>query len=343
MIRWNNDYNHGAHPNILKALEETNSLAFAGYGRDEWCLKAEKRIKDRIKSPDADVHFLLGGTGVNYTLIAAALRPFESVISADSGHINAHETGAVENTGHKIETLPHKDGKITAEQIQNKAYSFMSSGVKEHITKPRLVFLSFPTEYGTVYSKKELCDIRRVCDECGLLLYIDGARLGYGLGSEACDVSIEDISALSDAFYIGGTKCGALFGEALVINNPVLKPNFRSYMKQNGSMLAKGWLLGLQFYTLFEDDLYFKITEKATKNALKIKKAFTEKGLEMYPDSPTNQQFVLLSKDQMEILSRNHIYEYQEPMGDKHLVRFCTSVSTLDSDIDTLIADINNL
>lgn len=234
MIRWNNDYTHGAHPAVLNALMETNQHSYCGYGLDEWCERAATEIKAHLGDVDADIHFLLGGTQVNYTVIDAALRPFQSVISANTGHIHAHETGAVEHTGHKIQAIPGENGKLTPNSIAAEANAYRMSGTKEHITQPKMVFLSFPSEYGTIYSRQELQEIRNVCDEYSLYLFIDGARMGYGLGSEQCDVTLTDLAALADVFYIGGTKCGALFGEALVILRDDLKKDFRSCIKQNG-------------------------------------------------------------------------------------------------------------
>lgn len=344
MIRWNNDYNHGAHPAILTALEQTNETGYGGYGLDEWCRKASEKIQSYLGRADVDIHFLTGGTQANFTVISAALRPFQSVISADTGHINSHETGAVEHCGHKIHALKAADGKISAKQIRQEALLFAQSGTKEHITQPKLVYLSFPTEYGTIYSRQELTDIRSVCDEYNLYLMIDGARLGYGLGASTCDITLDDLASLADVFYIGGTKCGALFGEAVVIRNDDLKDNFRSYIKQNGGMLAKGWLLGLQFYTLFQNDMYFRITRKADEDAMKLKAAFRTRGIPFYLDSPTNQQFVLLTEEQMASLGQNHVFEYQFPVEpDLHCVRFCTSWSTKPEDLDALIRDIEAL
>lgn len=344
MLRWNNDYNRGAHPAILQALIDTNDTAYGGYGLDEWCDKAKIEIKKYLHNDTADINFLLGGTQANYTVIAAALRPYQGIIAADTSHIHSHETGAVENTGHKIHVLPNVDGKLTAAAIAAEAENYHISNIPEHITQPKMVFLSFPSEYGTIYSKQELMDIRRVCDDYKLYLYIDGARLGYGLGSEQCDVTIADIAAIADAFYIGGTKCGALFGEAVVLLNDDLKDHFRNYMKQNGAMLAKGWLLGLQFYTLFKDGLYFDITAHANKTALRIKDAFAAKGIPFVFESCTNQQFVRLTQEQMDKIGKNHIYEYEGKIDEKyHAIRFCTSWSTKDDDVDILLRDISSL
>lgn len=344
MIRFNNDYNHGAHPAILEALSQTNDTAYGGYGLDQWCEAAADEIKKYLDRPDAAIHFLVGGTQTNFTVISASLRPYQSVISAESGHIFSHETGAVEACGHKVEALPATDGKITAAQIAEKAESYRTSGVKEHIPQPRMVYLSHPTEYGTIYSKKELEDIRTVCDEYGLYLFVDGARMGYGLGSPEADLTLADFARLTDAFYIGGTKCGAMFGEAVVILNPALKTDFRSYIKQKGGMLAKGWLLGLQFHTLFRDGLYFQITKKAVDQAMRLRQAFEEKGIPAYINSPTNQQFVVLENGQMETLAKGYYFEMDHKVDDRHTcVRFCTSWSSTDEDIDSLIADIRAL
>ena len=341
MIRWNNDYNHGAHPAILEALQNTNNTSYDGYGLDDYCEAAKAEIQKYLGEVDADIHFMVGGTQVNFTVIAAALRPFESVISATTGHINDHETGAVENTGHKIHALKSTNGKITAEQIAAEAQSFCDSGTKEHITQPKLVYLSFPTEFGTLYSKAELEAIRTVCDNYGLYLMVDGARMGYGLTAPTNDVTLEDLARLSDVFYIGGTKCGALFGETVVILNKDLKPHFRSYMKQNGGMLAKGWLLGLQFHTLFKDGLYFEITKKANEDAMKLKQAFAAKNIPFFIESSTNQQFPILTTEQMEQLTEHHSVSYIAKIDDNHhCVRFCTAWSTDPADLDTLLTDI---
>lgn len=344
MIRFNNDYNQGVHPEILDAFVKTNTESYGGYGLDEWCEKGAAAIKQYLGGKNADIHFLIGGTQVNYTVITAALRSFQGVISADTGHINNHETGAVENTGHKIHARKGVDGKLTASEIREEAEIYRTSGAKEHITQPKMVFLSFPSEYGTIYSKAELIEIHNVCKEYGLYLFIDGARMGYGLGSSVNDVTLADLAELSDVFYIGGTKCGAMFGEAVVIINDDLKDNFRSYMKQNGAMLAKGWLLGLQFYTLFKDGLYFEITKYADELAMKLKTAFEEKQIPFYIESFTNQQFVILTDNQMNKLSEKYAFEYQGKMDDNHhMVRFCTSWSTRKEDVEALVKDISIL
>lgn len=344
MIRWNNDYNRSAHPAVLSLLKETEDLSYPGYGLDSWNDRAASIIKGLIQSDCADVHFLLGGTQANYTIAAAALRPYQGILCADTAHIHVHETGAVENTGHKILAIPGVNGKITAEDIAREAEAYRVSGVQEHITQPKLVYLSFPTEYGTLYSLNELNAIRNVCDEYNMYLYIDGARMGYGLGSPENDVTLPELAMLADAFYIGGTKCGAMFGEAVVLLNNDLKDHFRSYIKQNGGMLAKGWLLGLQFCALLQDNLYFTITRFADDEAMRIRNAFREKGIPFFIESPTNQQFVILTASQLEQLGKKHISEYEQSLPDgRHVVRFCTSWSTQPEDTDELITDIFSL
>lgn len=344
MIRFNNDYSHGAHPEVLEALARTNDESYGGYGQDEWCEKAEGIIKNYLNCPQAAVHFLVGGTQANFTVIASALRPYQSVLSASTGHIHVHETGAVENCGHKVQTLAPVNGKITAEQIRGEAELYRVSEIPEHITQPKMVYISHPTEYGTIYSKRELEAISAVCREYGLYLFVDGARMGYGLGADGADVTLEDFARLADVFYIGGTKCGALFGEAVVIVNPLLQTDFRSYMKQNGAMLAKGWLLGLQFYTLFQNGLYFKITKKAVEYAMEIRRAFAEKGIPAYIESETNQQFVVLENTRMEALAEKYIFEFEKKIDDTHsCVRFCTSWSTKPEEVQQLTEDIRRL
>lgn len=341
MIRFNNDYNCGAHPQVLEALVCHNTESYGGYGLDEWCEKGAAEIQKYLDCPEAAVHFLVGGTQANFTVIAAALRPYQSVICADSGHIHVHETGAVEHCGHKITALPAKDGKITAAQIAEEAELYRTSGVQEHITQPKMVYISFPTEYGTIYSKRELEEISAVCRKYGFYLFVDGARMGYGLGASQNDVTAADLARCADVFYFGGTKCGALFGEAVVITNPELNVDFRSCIKQNGAMLAKGWLLGLQFYALFKDGLYFEITKKADEYGMQIRDAFARRGIPSYIDSPTNQQFVVLENSQMEKLGEKYIFEFEEKIDEIHsVVRFCTSWSTKAEDVDALVADI---
>ena len=343
MIRLNNDYCHAAHPNILKAIAETNLEAYPGYGLDPWCEKARSMIRTKIQQPNAAVHFLVGGTQANYTVVSAALRPWQSVICADSAHLNDHETGAVEHAGFKCETTHAENGKITAQQIGEIAAAYRNSCVQEHITQPKMVYISFATETGTVYSLEELQAIRQVCDEFDLYLFVDGARMGYGLEAIGGNVTAQDMAEIADVFYFGGTKQGALFGEAVVITNDELKPFFRSNIKQNGGMLAKGWLLGLQFATLFENDLYFDLARKANEQAAKISKALIDKGLRLASESNTNQVFVLLSEEQNEALADKFALEDEGMCGPLRKVRVCTSWSTTDEEVSAIVKAIKEL
>lgn len=342
LIRFNNDYNRGAMPSVLDALRNTAADSFAGYGEDEWCSAASKMIKNLTRD-DASVHFLPGATQTNFIVISAALSPVQSVIAADTGHINCHEAASVENTGHKILELPNKDGKITARQINEAAGKYYEGGEPEYLTEPKMVYLSFPTEKGTLYSKDELSAISEVCRKYNMYLFIDGARLSYGLMSPQNDVTLSDIAQLADVFYLGGTKCGTLFGEALVITAEPLKRRFKAYMKQNGSVLAKGWLLGLQFAAVLKNGEYFEAARRADMLALKIKDAFKAKGIPFWVESFTNQQFVILSDRQREALSKNYFFEEQERTGSGTVVRFCTSWATGEDEVDRLIADIEKL
>ena len=278
MVRFNCDYSEGAHPKVLKKLIETNLEQTSGYGEDEYCTKAAQMIKDECKRQDIDVHFLVGGTQTNLTVISTALRPHQGVISAITGHINVHETGAIEATGHKVLALPSLDGKLTAQQIQTTYDEHFNDATCEHMVQPKLVYISQPTELGSIYSKAELTAISETCWKNDLLLYIDGARLGCALCAEDNDLNLHDIAELCDAFYIGGTKNGLLFGEALVICNSSLNKDFRYMMKQKGGLLAKGRLLGVQFMAMFEDNLFYDIANHADKMAKLIKDACINKG-----------------------------------------------------------------
>ncbi len=344
MIRFNNDYNRSCHPAILKALEDDFENSYPGYMTDERCQKAREEIKKYLGCPSAEIHFATGGTQANAMVIASALRPYESVVCAETGHINVHETGAVEHTGHKIEALPGARDKISAKELDAYVGKARSSEIAEHITQPGMVYISFPTEFGSIYSLAELKELRAVCDRYGMYLFVDGARLAYGLASPKCDVSLADLCALSDVFYIGGTKCGAMFGEAIVIRNDSLKKGFRNMIKQSGAMLAKGWILGIQFETLFRDGLYFEIGKMAVDYALKIKKAFNDKGIDSYIDSSTNQQFVTVTKEQAEMLARDFIYENEDELEDgRKVIRFCTSWATKEEDAQALIKAVDTL
>ena len=276
MIRFQCDYQEGAHPSILKKMEETNYEQTVGYGNDPYCESARKKIRELCNAPEADVHFLVGGTQTNFTVISAILRPYQGALAAVSGHINVHETGAIEATGHKVLALPSEDGKITAAQVREAYEAHWNDADHEHIVQPGMVYISHPTENGTLYEKEELQALSRTCRELGLPLFLDGARLGYGLMSEKSSLGLSEIAELTDVFYIGGTKVGALFGEAVVITNPALKKDFRYLIKQHGGMLAKGRLLGIQFNVLFTDNLYFDIAKGADELAMRLKAAFLE-------------------------------------------------------------------
>ena len=338
MIRFNNDYNHGAFESVLKELMNTNTESYAGYGEDEWCNRAEAIIKKMIAKEDALIKFVPGATQANFVVVAAALSSVQSVIAADTGHINCHEAASIENTGHKILELPNTDGKITAQQIDECASEYYDNDAPEYLTEPKMVYLSFPTEKGTLYSKQELCEIRDVCTKYGMYLFVDGARMGYGLGSEQNDLTLKDFAELTDVFYIGGTKCGALFGEALIITAQDLKYRFKAYMKQNGAVLAKGWLMGMQFATMLGSGEYFERTKMADELAMQIKKAFKDKGIPFAVDSFTNQQFVILTEKQKDVLGQKYYFE-----EDGNTQRFCTSWATTEDEVAALTADIANL
>ncbi len=342
MIRFNCDYSEGAHPRILERLTQTNLEQSAGYGNDPYCRQAAEVIKTLCRCPRAEVHFLTGGTQTNLTVLAACSRPYQSIISAVSGHINVHEAGAIEATGHRIESLPEQYGKITASQISHFCKAHWEDDNPEFAPQPRTVYLSFPTEYGTLYSLQELQDIRHACDENHLFLFIDGARLGYGLTAPGNDVTLADIAALADVFYIGGTKIGALFGEAVVICNPKLQKDFRYFMKQKGGILAKGRLLGLQFLTLFEDNLYFEISKHANQMAERIKIACQHEGFAFLYESPTNQQFPILPNELLSQLEEIYAFAHIKRVDKTHTaIRICTSWATRPEDVDQLVADLH--
>ena len=344
MIRFNCDYLEGAHPRILEKLAETNFVQTPGYGEDEYCERAREIIKEKCGASDAYVQFLVGGTQTNLTVIASVLRPYQGVISAETGHINVHETGAIESTGHKVLALPSENGKITAAQVQEYYDAHWADESHEHIVQPGMVYISHPTENGTLYTKDELKALYETCQKLGLPVFLDGARLGYGLMSEGTDVTLQDVAAYTDVFYIGGTKVGALFGEAVVITNPALTKDFRYMIKQRGGMLAKGRLLGIQFSTLFEDGLYEEIAGKAVKQAMRLKEAFLEKGYPLLYDSYTNQQYPIMSNCQLEQLREKYSFEMWTKLDEEYsAVRFCTSWATRDEDVEALIADLDEL
>lgn len=341
MLHFDSDYVRGAHPEVLKRLIETNMEQTPGYGTDHYTAHAKKLIMEACGLDKGNVWFLVGGTQTNATVIDGLLRRHQGVIAADTSHINCHESGAIEASGHKVLTLPNFDGKIRAEDIEKYITDFYSDEAYEHCVAPGMVYISQPTEYGTLYSLQELTDISRVCKKLDIPLYADGARLGYALASDANDVGLTDIARLCDVFYIGGTKVGALFGEAVVTSRPELLPNFFPLIKQHGALLAKGRLTGLQFEALFTDNLYTRISRNAIEKAMRLQKAFLGKGYELVVDSPTNQQFFLMYNKTIDRLRQIATFEQWGPRGaEKTAVRFVTDWGTTDGDIDLLISHI---
>ncbi len=344
MIRFRCDYSEGAHPKILERMMETNDEQFLGYGDDPCCARAADYIRRDCQLPEADVHFLSGGTQANMVTLAAVLRPYQGVITPDSGHINGHEGGAVEATGHKLYQIPNENGKISAAQIQAFIDAHYSDNTYDQLVEPAVVYITQPTESGSLYSRAEFEAIYDVCRKAGLLLYVDGARLGYGLGSPENDLDLPTMAKMCDAFYIGGTKVGAMFGEAIVINNPIWKKGFRGVMKQHGGRLAKGWILGRQFEVLFEDGLYYEIGKHAVDMAYKLRDAFRAKGYEFMCESPTNQQFPIIPKEHLAKLDEKYTYFPWLDLGDGRMItRFCTSWATPEASVDALIKDLEAL
>lgn len=344
MIQFQCDYNEGAHPLILQRLTETNMEQTIGYGEDHYCTQARELIKQACENDNIDVHFLVGGTQTNTTIIAHTLRPYQGVLTAATGHINVHETGAIESTGHKVLSIESSDGKLTATQIEEAMQAHLQEDGPEHMVQPGMVYLSFPTEVGTIYTHSELKAISTVCRKYELPLFVDGARLGYGLCSPKCDITFPQLTQLADVFYIGGTKVGTLFGEAVVITNETLKRDFRYSIKRHGGMLAKGRLLGLQFATLFTDNLYMQIAQHAINEAMRIKVALKEAGISFLIDSPTNQQFPIFSNAQLEALGQKYRFSiWQRIDGEHTAVRICTSWGTKSENVDQLIEDIKRL
>ena len=344
MIYFNNDYSEGCHPMILEALARTNYEQTLGYGEDGYCAQAAKKIRTLCGREDAAVHFLVGGTQTNMTVIAAALRPHQGVLCAGSGHINTHETGAVEATGHKVLPLPSQDGKIAAGQVREAVLSHRGDSSFEHTVQPKMVYISNPTELGTLYTKAELTALKDTCRELGLYLFLDGARLGYGLMAKDNDLTLKDIGDCCDVFYIGGTKVGALFGEAVVITNPALKEDFRYLIKQRGGMLAKGRLLGIQFDTLMTDNLYFDISAHAIALAEKLENTFKELGVSFLVPVQSNQLFPILPDGVLARLAETYVFCEQCRVDESHrAVRFCTSWATKEENVQALCRDLKEL
>ena len=337
-IMLQSDYLEGCHPNILKKLTETNLLQTVGYGEDEICSQAKEFIKKHLKNDKVDIHFLIGGTSANQIVIASCLRPFEGVISVESGHINCHETGAIEATGHKVISLTNEN-KMTSEMLEKFFITQENDPNFEHIVKGKMVYLSFPTEFGLLYTKQELESIYSVCKKHDAYLFIDGARLAFALAChEQTGIKIEDMPNLCDVFYIGGTKCGAMFGEAVVFVNDEIKKYFRYHIKQRGAMMAKGRMIGIQFYELFKDNLYFEIGKQTVELAIYTKEALAKKGVKFYIESFTNQQFIVLTKEKYDEVSKKFQLSYWgEDKGDI-ICRFCTSWATTKEVMDQFIA-----
>ncbi len=342
MVSFESDYIAGACPEILKRLAETNMEALTGYGLDEYSTQAKEKIKAACGCETADVEFLVGGTQTNAVVIATMLHDYEGVIAAESGHISTHEAGAIEHNGHEVLMLPQEEGKLSAGVLNRFLEDFYADDNNEHMMFPGMVYISYPTEYGTIYTKAELEALSAVCRKYELPLYMDGARLGYGLMSRESDLTLQDICRLCDVFYIGGTKVGALCGEAVVFTKNNKPKHFMNSMKKRGALLAKGRLLGVQFDTLFTDDLYFKISSHAIETAEQMKQIFKEKGLTFYLESPTNQQFIILENEQLEKMKKDVAVSFWEKYDDHHtVVRFATSWSTTDEDLEMLKAALS--
>ena len=344
MISFASDYIQGAHPQVLERLIETNMEQLSGYGTDKYTESAKEKIRQVCNRPNAGVYFLAGGTQTNMIVIDSLLLPHEGVISPMSGHINCHESGAVESTGHKILPIKSIDGKISAEEVDKFTSAFYSDENYEHMVSPGLVYISHPTEYGTLYTKAELGALRDVCKKYNMKLFIDGARLGYGLAGDGTDVTLETICDCCDVFYIGGTKMGALCGEAVVFPKGDMPKHYLTIAKRHGALLAKGRLLGVQFDALFTDNLYFQIGKHAMNMAHKMKQVFIDNGFEFYNNSPTNQIFVILENNLMEKLKEYVVFSFWEKYDDNHtVVRFATSFGTTENEIEQLNSILKTL
>ncbi len=329
MISFESDYIEGAHPAILSRLSQTNMIQVSGYSHDEFCESAKAKIRAAIAQDDAQIQFITGGTQTNQIVIDSLLKQYEGVVSAQTGHVNCHEAGAIEYTGHKVLTVPSHEGKIDSKELISFIDEFYADDSREHMIYPGMVYISHPTEYGTLYTKKELQEISDVCKKANIPLFIDGARLGYALMSRETDVTLRDIAHLSDVFYIGGTKVGALCGEAVVFTKNNMPAHFENLVKKHGALLAKGRLLGIQFDTLFTDNLYFDISKNAIEAAEELKSIFREKGYRFFIDSPTNQQFVILENAKIKELKEKVGFSLWQKFDESHtVVRFATSWAT---------------
>ena len=339
MLSFANDYSEGAHPKILERLNETNFEQLAGYGSDIYCERAKEKIRAAIGCPEAEIFFLVGGTQTNQVVLDALLRSYEGVISAKSGHVNVHEAGAIEYVGHKVLALEHAGGKLSAETVHSYLKDFYTNGHCRHMVFPGAVYVSHPTEYGTLYTRAELAALHEVCAAYRIPLFLDGARLGYGLAAAGTDVTLRDVAALTDVFYIGGTKVGALCGEAVVFPHGGMPANFLTSVKQHGALLAKGRLLGVQFDMLFTDGLYLEISRNAIETADRIRAVLRERGYRLFCENPTNQIFVVLENEQVKSLEQHVALGFTEKFDDMHTVmRICTSWATKSENVDALIA-----
>lgn len=344
MLAFNNDYSHGAHPAVLQALVDTNMEPQPGYGTDAHTERAKQLIREACQAPDADVFFLVGGTQANATVIDMLLAPYEGVVAAETGHVACHEAGAIEFGGHKVLTISGYEGKMHAEDLENYIQVFYENESYEHTVFPGAVYVSLSTEYGTLYSKAELAAIHAVCQKREIPLFVDGARLAYALAADECDITLPELAQLCDVFYIGGTKVGALFGEAAVFTKHNMPRYFSTIAKQHGALLAKGRLLGLQFDTLFTDDLYFRISKHAINMAMQIRDAFDARGLQFYLHSPTNLQFLIMENKAVRALQQKIAFHTWGKVDEEHSVaRFATSWSTTQEDVDALIDAIKTL
>ena len=337
MLYFLSDYTEGAHPKILERLAETNLISQPGYGEDCFCAAAREKIRAACEKPGADVYFLVGGTQANAVTIASLLNRWEGVIAARTGHIGVHEAGAIEFTGHKVLALPGENGKLAAETVRSYCQAFYADETHDHMPFPGMVYISQPTELGTLYNKAELEALHAVCGEFGMRLFVDGARLGYGLMSPDCDMTLPELAERCDVFYIGGTKVGALCGEALIFTKRNMPPHFLAVVKQQGALLAKMRVVSQQFDALFTDGLYWELGRHAIELAMRMKRMFVDKGYPLYMDSPTNQQFFILTRAQLERLQRDVAFSVWEWLDDDHAaVRFCTSWATTAEQLDAL-------
>lgn len=338
MLYFTNDYSEGCHPEVLDAITKTNLDPQTGYGFDAYTLSAFEKIKKAINKEDAEVYFLTGGTQTNMMVIDTVLKPYEGVISAVTGHVAGHEAGAIEASGHKVLTIKQKDGKIAASDVKDWIDTFYNDANHSHMVHPGMVYISHPTEYGTLYSKKELEELHEVCKEYNIPLYLDGARLAYALAAKTNDVSLEDLARLVDIFYIGGTKCGALCGEALVFTHNNMPSHFLTLVKQHGALLAKGRLNGVQFDALFTNDLYQRLGKNAIDTADVIRNALKEKGYQIFIENPTNQVFVVMDNEQLKTIGEKVVYSFWEKYDDTHtVIRFATSWATRMEDVNKLL------